>query len=100
MELLTDEEIDSFQLPDDFEFILENEELNNRTITNGISLLWAPLPFDQKCGKMRRCFDITLVSPWFKEKCPSAYPVKVRVSYQKLLKNWILNALHKHKPKA
>ena len=49
---------------------------------------------------MRRCFDITLVSPWFKEKCPSTYPVKVRVSYQKLLKNWILNALHKHTPKA
>ena len=29
------------------------------------------------------------------EHCPTAYPVKVRVSYQKLLKNYILNQLHR-----
>ena len=49
---------------------------------------------------MRRSFDICLMNPWFKEKCPQNYPVKTRVSYQKLLKNWILNALHKKAPKA
>lgn len=28
------------------------------------------------------------------EHCPTSYPVKVRVSYQKLLKNYVLNQLH------
>ena len=33
-------------------------------------------------------------------RCPADHPVKVRVSYQKLLKCWVLNELHKKKPKA
>ena len=36
---------------------------------------------------------------WFHEHCPSDYPVKVRVSYQKLLKYWVLNQLHQRKTK-
>jgi pre-mRNA-processing factor 8 len=32
--------------------------------------------------------------------CPPNQPVKVRVSYQKLLKCWVLNELHKRRPKA
>ncbi len=34
------------------------------------------------------------------EHCPANLPVKVRVSYQKLLKNYVLNALHHRPPKA
>ena len=48
---------------------------------------------------MRRCYDVPLLNSWFKERCPQGYPVKVRVSYQKLLKVWILNSLHRRKPK-
>ena len=33
-------------------------------------------------------------------RCPAGHPVKVRVSYQKLLKCWVLNELHKKRPKA
>ena len=33
------------------------------------------------------------------EHCPPNNPVKVRVSYQKLLKNYILNLLHRRPPK-
>ena len=33
-------------------------------------------------------------------RCPGDHPVKVRVSYQKLLKCWVLNELHKKRPKA
>ena len=36
----------------------------------------------------------------YKERAPANYPVKVRVSYQKLLKCWVLNELHKKRPKA
>ena len=35
-----------------------------------------------------------------RRRCPADHPVKVRVSYQKLLKCWVLNELHKKKPKA
>ena len=94
---LDDDILDSFEIP--FDPFLADIELNDKQLTQGIALLWAPRPFDQKMGAMRRAFDIPLISPWFKERCPQTYPVKVRVSYQKLLKHWILNALHKRAPK-
>jgi len=45
------------------------------------------------------------VSRWlcdvrYREHCPANMPVKVRVSYQKLLKCYVLNALKHHPPKA
>jgi hypothetical protein len=43
---LSDEEIEEFELPEGFKCILEDEEISNRRITNGISLLWAPKPFN------------------------------------------------------
>lgn len=49
---------------------------------------------------MKRAYDISLISHWYRERCPTGYPVKVRVSYQKMLKSWVLNSLHKKKPKA
>jgi pre-mRNA-processing factor 8 len=49
---------------------------------------------------MKRAYDISLISHWYKERCPTGYPVKVRVSYQKLLKSWVLNSLHKKQPKS
>jgi pre-mRNA-processing factor 8 len=50
--------------------------------------------------KLKRAYDISLISQWFRERCPTGYPVKVRVSYQKLLKSWVLNSLHKKAPKS
>ena len=41
-----------------------------------------------------------IIANWFKERCPITYPVKVRVSYQKLLKYYVLNYLHHKKPKS
>lgn len=48
-------------------------------------------------GRTRRAIDVPLVKTWYKEHCPPGQPVKVRVSYQKLLKYYVLNAL-KHRP--
>lgn len=48
-------------------------------------------------GRSRRAIDVPLVKTWYKEHCPPGQPVKVRVSYQKLLKYYVLNAL-KHRP--
>ena len=36
----------------------------------------------------------------YQEHCPAGMPVKVRVSYQKLLKYFVLNALHHRPPKS
>lgn len=48
-------------------------------------------------GRCRRALDVPLVKSWYREHCPPGQPVKVRVSYQKLLKYYVLNAL-KHRP--
>ncbi|KAG7544223.1 PROCN domain [Arabidopsis thaliana x Arabidopsis arenosa] len=85
---------DDFALPEGVEPLLKD------TTAAGISLLFAPRPFVMRSGRTRRAEDIPLVSEWFKEHCPPAYPVKVRVSYQKLLKCYMVNELHHRPPKA
>ena len=49
---------------------------------------------------MRRAQDIPLVKGWYLEHCPPNQPVKVRVSYQKLLKCYVLNELKTRPEKA
>lgn len=51
-------------------------------------------------GRTRRAIDVPLVKNWYMEHCPPGQPVKVRVSYQKLLKYYVLNALKHRPPKA
>ncbi|CAN1227442.1 Pre-mRNA-processing-splicing factor 8A [Linum perenne] len=97
---LEDEDDDEFTLPDGVEPLLEETQLYTDTTAAGISLLFAPRPFNVRSGRMRRAEDIPLVSEWYKEHCPPSYPVKVRVSYQKLLKCFVLNELHHRPPKA
>ncbi|KAG2609651.1 hypothetical protein PVAP13_4KG063300 [Panicum virgatum] len=97
----TEEDDDEdFCLPEDVEPLLKSTELYTDTTAAGISLLFAPKPFNMRSGRTRRAEDIPLVSEWYKEHCPPAYPVKVRVSYQKLLKCYVLNELHHRPPKA
>ncbi|EAL70007.1 pre-mRNA processing factor 8 [Dictyostelium discoideum AX4] len=93
-------EDDEFQLPEEIETILSKTEIEHDNLANGIQLYWAPRPFSLRSGTTRRAEDIPLVKSWYKEHCPSEHPVKVRVSYQKLLKCHVLNKLHHRKPKA
>ncbi|KAL0010724.1 hypothetical protein SO802_005832 [Lithocarpus litseifolius] len=95
-----DEDDDDFFLPEGVEPLLRDTQLYTDTTAAGISLLFAPRPFNMRSGRMRRAEDIPLVSEWYKEHCPPSYPVKVRVSYQKLLKCFVLNELHHRPPKA
>jgi pre-mRNA-processing factor 8 len=97
---VSDEDLEEFTLPDSVEPILAEEPLFNERTVSAINLYWAPEPFNHRTGHTRRCYDIPLVSGWFKERCPQGYPVKVRVSYQKLLKVWVLNQLHHRPPKS
>ncbi|KAI9051597.1 hypothetical protein LZ554_004641 [Drepanopeziza brunnea f. sp. 'monogermtubi'] len=93
-------EEDAFDLPDDVEPFLADENLYTSETASAIALWWAPFPFDRRSGKMVRAQDVPLVKQWYLEHCPQGQPVKVRVSYQKLLKTYVLNELHKKKPKA
>lgn len=52
-----------------------------------------------RSGRTRRSVDVPLINNWFYEHCPPNNPVKVRVSYQKLLKMYVLNRLHHRHPK-
>ncbi|OVF08136.1 putative U4/U6-U5 snRNP complex subunit [Clavispora lusitaniae] len=58
-----------------------------------LDLWWAPYPFNRRSGKTIRAQDVALVKSWYKERPPSNVPTKVRVSYQKLLKTYVLNEL-------
>nr|XP_024363679.1 pre-mRNA-processing-splicing factor 8A isoform X1 [Physcomitrium patens] len=94
-----EEDEDDFVLPEGVEPLLQDVPQYTDTTAAGIALLFAPRPFNMRSGRMRRAEDIPLVSDWYKEHCPPTYPVKVRVSYQKLLKCYVLNELHHRPPK-
>ncbi|KAF5678260.1 pre-mrna-splicing factor spp42 [Fusarium heterosporum] len=94
-------EDDAFELPAGVEPFLADEDIENDDTSSAIDLWWAPYPFDRRSGRMVRAQDVPLVKQFYLEHPPSDRPpVKIRVSYQKLLKNFVLNELHKKKPKA
>ncbi|KAK7402627.1 pre-mRNA-splicing factor 8 [Neonectria punicea] len=94
-------EEDAFELPAGVEPFLGDDDLENEHTSSAVELWWAPYPFDRRSGQMVRAQDVPLVKQWYLEHAPSDRPpVKVRVSYQKLLKNYVLNELHKKTPKA
>ena len=89
---------DSFVLPDSVEPFLGHLPLYTDTTAAGIELYWAPSPFNQRTGVSRRAIDVPIVKSWYLEHCPPGNPVKVRVSYQKLLKHYVLNQLRSRPP--
>jgi pre-mRNA-processing factor 8 len=93
-------EDDTFVLPAGCEPILNSKELYGDNTANGIALYWAPRPFNLRTGRTRRAIDVPLIKTWYMEHCPPNHPVKVRVSYQKLLKCWVLNELHHRPPRS
>ncbi|KAK2604462.1 hypothetical protein N8I77_007391 [Diaporthe amygdali] len=97
---IEEDEDEAFTLPASVEPFLADEELYNDDTASAIELWWAPFPFDRRSGRMVRAQDVPLIKQWYLEHCPQKQPVKVRVSYQKMLKTYVLNELHKKKPKA
>ena len=89
---------DDFTLPEGAAPLLSETPLYGPQTAAGIALLFAPAPFNKRSGLTRRALDVPLVKSWYQEHAPAGQPVKVRVSYQKLLKAWVLNSLHAAKP--
>ncbi len=83
--------------------LLQEAPLATSNTSPGIALYWAPSPFNTRSGRTRRTIDVALMGHWCRDRVHRdlKYPTKVRVSYQKLLKNWVLNQLHSRpsKPK-
>ena len=92
-------DVDSVSLNVGCQELLASAPLDTPNTLAGIELYHAPRPFNLKSGAMRRAQDIPLVNEWFKERSPPGIPVKTRVSYQKLLKTWVLRSLHSRAPK-
>jgi hypothetical protein len=88
-----------FALPEGVEPVLAAAPLYTEHTAGAIALYWAPAPFNSRSGRTRRAHDVPLVANWFRERCAPDLPVKVRVSYQKLLKHYVLNKLHYRPPK-
>ncbi|KAG8802728.1 pre-mRNA-splicing factor 8 [Serendipita sp. 411] len=88
------------KLGEEFSPFLEEEDLDGEHIADAIALWWAPTPYNHRSGRTRRAEDVPLVKNWYLEHCPPNQPVKVRVSYQKLLKCYVLNELKHRPPKA
>ena len=93
-----EEELEDLCMPEDFEPFMSESPLYVDNTALGMSLYWAPRPFNLRSGRTRRAYDVPLVNAWFQERCPQENPVKVRVSYQKLLKEWVKNQLRAEKP--
>lgn len=62
-----------------------------------LSLFWAPSPFNVRSGNTQRAEDVPLIRSWYHKRSPLNQRVKVRVSFQKLLKNHVLNRVHHRK---
>merc|ERR1712224_438237 len=73
----------------------DNEPVYTINTSSALALIWAPRPFHLRSGNTRRAYDIPLANQWYFERLPAGLPVKIRVSSQKLMKNYVLNAIHK-----
>ncbi|CDK28553.1 unnamed protein product [Kuraishia capsulata CBS 1993] len=94
----TGQDLDDFTLPEVVSPLLEDEELEDEETYGSIALWWAPYPFNRRSGRAVRAQDVPLIKHWYLQHPPSEYPVKVKVSYQKLMKNYVLNELHDQPP--
>ena len=97
-EIETENEEISIANPETNSALLESHPLASENTLAGIELYHAPRPFNLRSGAMRRPQDIPLLADWYKDRCPPGQAVKTRVSYQKLLKTWVLRSLHAKPP--
>lgn len=97
-EMLLDFDLDEIQASNDFEPLLASSDekplpLVPELTADAIQLWWAPYPYNRRSGRTVRAQDVALVKAWYKERPPPDAPTKVRISYQKLLKNHVFNEL-------
>ncbi|CCF58376.1 hypothetical protein KAFR_0E02230 [Kazachstania africana CBS 2517] len=88
-------EEDPFILTPTFLPLMSTTELYTSETKGALELYNATFPFNRRNGRTVRAQDVPLVKKWYLQHPDEDYPVKVRVSYQKLLKNYVANELKK-----
>ncbi|GAV48190.1 hypothetical protein ZYGR_0I04870 [Zygosaccharomyces rouxii] len=89
---------DEFTLNEDFTALMTNEELELPETKDAFDLYHSPHPFNKNSGRMVRAQDVTLVKNWYLQRSDQDFPLKTRVSYQRLLKSHVFNELKTRKP--
>lgn len=89
---------DEFTLSEDFKPLMKDEELELPETKDAFDLYHSPHPFNKNSGKMVRAQDVTLVKNWYLQRSDQDFPLKTRVSYQRLLKSHVFNALRTRRP--
>ncbi|SCU92397.1 LANO_0E00694g1_1 [Lachancea nothofagi CBS 11611] len=82
-----------FSLSSNFQELLGDVDLEIPETKDAIALFHAPFPFNRRSGNTIRAQDVALIKRWYLQKPEGELPIKVRISYQKLLKNYVLNEL-------
>mmetsp|Transcript_19339 Transcript_19339/g.27230 ORF Transcript_19339/g.27230 Transcript_19339/m.27230 type:complete len:2264 (-) Transcript_19339:163-6954(-) len=93
--IMSDKNRHEILVPKRFKFLFDFLKLYNRNTSKALNLSYAPLPFCNQNPEIKRILDITLTRSWYLVHCPLEFPKKVRVSYQKLLKKYIMNKIIK-----
>jgi pre-mRNA-processing factor 8 len=83
-------------LPTSYNIVLQSTPLVAPDTTSGLAMYWAAHPFSNRSGHTTRTLDVKLIDSWVQDRCDPTAPLKVRISHQKLLKNWIKNELLAH----
>lgn len=83
-----------FSLPKNLKPLMSDDELFPEECDSALDLFDAPFPFNRRSGRMVRAEDVALVKSWYKQHPSSKSAQKVRVSFQKLLKSYVLTELH------
>lgn len=89
-----------FTLNEDFSPLMEQEELELPETKDALDLYHSPHPFNKNSGRMVRAQDVSLIKKWYLQRSDEDFPLKTRISYQKLLKSHVFNELKNRKPAA
>ncbi|SCU79447.1 LADA_0B00716g1_1 [Lachancea dasiensis] len=84
---------DDFELPQTFKAVLEDLDFELPDTKDALDLYHAPFPFNRRSGSTVRSQDVSLIKEWYLQRPETDVPIKVRISYQKLLKNYVSNEL-------
>ncbi|CCE61602.1 hypothetical protein TPHA_0A05280 [Tetrapisispora phaffii CBS 4417] len=88
-----EDEKEEFTFSKPLSAMFSNEELAPNNSKDAIGLYSSTFPFNRLNGNMVRSQDVALVKKWYQQHPNKSYPTKVRISYQKLLKNYVKNEL-------
>lgn len=84
---------DDTTLPANLTPLMAVDEVTFPNTKDAFELMFAPFPFNKNSGKMVRAQDVPLIKSWYLQHPDERYPIKTRVSHQKLLKTHVLNEL-------